>query len=381
VGMLRNLKTNVARAGALANQAGVMVQQQQAMQAAQNRLETEVQHRTAELKERTLSLEKEIEERKQMQLEIERVHRRLVDASRQAGMAEVATGVLHNVGNVLNSVNVSTTWLVDRLRKSKVESVRRLAGLINDHAAELGDFITKDPRGQRLPQYLLDLSAQLSLEQTEALEELANLRKNVDHIKEIVVMQQNYATISGVSTIVKINELLEDVLRLPDSDLKHHGVKLVKEFEPTLPEINVDRHKVLQILVNLFRNAKHACQDSPRSDKQLTVRAQATEDQITISVTDNGVGIPAENLTRIFAHGFTTRKDGHGFGLHSSALAAKEIGGRLRAESDGAGCGATFTLELDRHPKPDGRLHGIPALRPESPEPPPANGGQVAPGK
>ena len=65
-----------------------------------------------------------------------------------------------------------------------------------------------------------------------------------------------------------------------------------------------------------------------------------------ISYIDNGIGIPADNLTRIFGHGFTTRKEGHGFGLHSGALAAKELGGALTVESDGPGKGATFTLEF-----------------------------------
>ena len=68
--------------------------------------------------------------------------------------------------------------------------------------------------------------------------------------------------------------------------------------------------------------------------------------RVKISVMDNGVGIPCENLTRIFRFGFTTRKNGHGFGLHSGALAAHELGGALRAHSDGLGQGATFTLEL-----------------------------------
>jgi len=113
-----------------------------------------------------------------------------------------------------------------------------------------------------------------------------------------------------------------------------------------VPPITVEKHKVLQILVNLIRNAKHACDESGRKDKQVTVRIAKGGGRITVSVTDNGVGIPPENMTRIFNHGFTTRKDGHGFGLHSGALAAKEMGGSLSVTSDGLGHGATFTLEL-----------------------------------
>jgi signal transduction histidine kinase len=158
-------------------------------------------------------------------------------------------------------------------------------------------------------------------------------------------MQQSYAKVSGVREIISVPELVEDALRMNVGALDHHGVKLVREFEE-VPSVNIDKHKVLQVLVNLIRNAKHACQDSARTDKQLTVRVAGGDGRIKVSISDNGIGIPPENLTRIFNHGFTTRKEGHGFGLHSGALAAKQMGGDLIAHSDGTGQGATFTLEL-----------------------------------
>jgi signal transduction histidine kinase len=107
-----------------------------------------------------------------------------------------------------------------------------------------------------------------------------------------------------------------------------------------------DRRADAELVTRKLRNAKHACQDSERADKRLTVRVANGAGRIKISVIDNGVGIPPENLTRIFNCSFTTRKDGHGFGLHSAALAAKEMGGSLTVHSDGSGQGATFTLEL-----------------------------------
>ena len=171
------------------------------------------------------------------------------------------------------------------------------------------------------------------------------MRQNIEHIKEIVTMQQSYATVSGVHEIVNIRDLVEDSLRMNSGALDRHGVKLVRDFQE-VPAINVDKHKVLQILVNFVRNAKYACDESGRKDKQVTVRIARDKDTVKISVVDNGVGITPENLTRIFAHGFTTRKDGHGFGLHSGALAAKEMGGSVSVHSDGPGLGATFTLEL-----------------------------------
>jgi signal transduction histidine kinase len=226
-----------------------------------------------------------------------------------------------------------------------VADVGRVARLIEEHAEDRIAFLTSDPRGQKVPEFLSHLAEKLSSEQAAALEELASLLRNVEHVKEIVAMQQSYARVSGVYENIEVIDLLEDTMRINAGTLARHDVKVVRDFS-ALPQICTDKHKVLQILVNLVRNAKYACDESGRSDKQVILRATNGEGRIKIAVIDNGVGIPPENLTRIFSHGFTTRPDGHGFGLHSGALAAKELGGCLTARSEGPGLGAVFTLEL-----------------------------------
>jgi C4-dicarboxylate-specific signal transduction histidine kinase len=302
-----------------------------------------------DLQRQSESLKKEIEQRKLMQAEIERTHRELVLASHQAGMAVVATGVLHNVGNVLNSVNVSATLVAETVRKSKVVNLHKVVGLLDEHAADLGNFFTADTKGTQLPDYLRQLSEHLASEQQSVITELGWLCKNIQHIKEIVARQQEFAKFSGVTETINVPDLIEDALRLNDASLKRHTVQVRREFA-NLPPINVDKHKTLQILLNLISNAKHACDASGREDKQLTIRAANGGSTVKISISDNGVGIPSENLTRIFNHGFTTKKNGHGFGLHSGANAAKEMGGSLTAYSGGPQCGALFTLELPLEP-------------------------------
>jgi signal transduction histidine kinase len=183
------------------------------------------------------------------------------------------------------------------------------------------------------------------------LHEAGALTDNIRHIKEIVSMQQNYAKTFGVLEMLPVAGLVDDALQLNSGAVNRHNIKVVREFAK-VPPILTEKHKVLQILVNLIRNAKHACDDSERHDKQITLRiASGTDSGVKIQVVDNGVGIPAENLTRIFNHGFTTRRNGHGFGLHSGAIAAKEMGGSLTAFSEGLGRGATFTLELPANGK------------------------------
>jgi signal transduction histidine kinase len=260
-------------------------------------------------------------------------------------MAEVATSVLHNVGNVLNSVGVSATLVANQVRHTKAGNIAKLAALFDEHQADLAKFLTQDPRGQTVPAYLGSLVESLAAEQTTLLAELAYLRKNIEHIKDIVAMQQANARIVGATATISIPDLLEEALRIDADALARYDVTTIRDYQ-ACPAITTDKHKVLQILINLVRNAELACVDSGRTDKQITVRTTSDDRSVKTAISDNGVGIPAENLTRIFNHGFTTRKTGHGFALHSSALAAQELGGALTVQSDGPGRGATFTLEL-----------------------------------
>ncbi|MFO1501629.1 MAG: PAS domain-containing protein [Verrucomicrobiota bacterium] len=293
-----------------------------------------------------LGISRDVTERHRAEAKLKKAQSELLQASRMAGMAEVATSVLHNVGNVLNSLNVSSTLLNETAKYSKLGGISRIAALLLDQRPNLGRFVTEDPRGKQIPDYLKQLGDHLLVEQDVLLRETELIRKNVEHINEIVAMQQNYAKVSGLSERVPMAELVEDALRLNASGLQRTGVKVIRQFDSATAELTTERHKVLQILVNLIRNAVLACQESGRADKQLLLRIDHTPQRVQVDVIDNGVGILPENLTRIFSHGFTTRKHGHGFGLHSGALAARELGGTLLASSPGAGQGATFTLEL-----------------------------------
>jgi PAS domain S-box-containing protein len=284
----------------------------------------------------------DITERRFAEQELDDLHRQLIVASRQAGMAEVATNVLHNVGNVLNSVNVAVSLVAEQIKKSKCTKLGQVAALLTAHAGDLGTFL-EGPQGRHLSSYLQELAATLVGERDAAIAEMSALSGNVEHVKEIVAMQQSYAKRGGITETLDIRKLVEDSLRMNEGAFSRHGVTILRDYDE-VPPVQTDKHRVLQILVNVIRNAKYACQEA--AEKRVTVRVRAAEGSVLISVIDTGVGIPKENLERIFSHGFTTRPDGHGFGLHSSALAAREMGGTLHAESDGPGRGATFTLAL-----------------------------------
>lgn len=315
------------------------------LRAARDELEARVAERTVALAKSNDALKMENEERRQVEENLRETQGHLLQISRQAGMAEVATNVLHNVGNVLNSVNVTSSCLADRLRKSRGRNLARVAELLRTHENNLGAFFTNDPQGRKLPEYLDTLAGHLDSEQEKALDEIGRLQTSVDHIKAIVIKQQGFAKMSAITETVAVGDLVEDALMMNLSAFTRHEVEIVREFEAGI-SITVDRHMAIQILVNLLRNGKDACKESAGREKRLICRTSSAGRRVRIEVRDNGAGIAPENLTKIFGHGFTTKKDGHGFGLHSCALAARELGGSLRAESAGLDQGACFTLEL-----------------------------------
>jgi len=276
--------------------------------------------------------------------ELHRAQSELLATARQAGMAEVATNVLHNVGNVLNSVNVSAGMVAASLRDSRVAGVGRAVALMKEHAADLPRFLTEDDRGKLLPAYLEKLAGALEGEQQVVLGEVQQLMKSVEHIKAIVATQQSYAGGGALVETVRIAELVEDALTMNEGSLRRHQVEVVRDFAP-VPPLPLDKSRVLLILVNLIGNAKNAMNAVP-GEHRMTLRVELAEGRLRVTVRDDGVGIAPENLSAIFTHGFTTRKDGHGFGLHSCALAAREMGGTLQVESEGVGRGAAFTLEI-----------------------------------
>ncbi|WP_223472063.1 MULTISPECIES: sensor histidine kinase [unclassified Pseudomonas] len=278
--------------------------------------------------------------------ELREAQAELVTTARRAGMAEIATNVLHNVGNVLNSVNVSAQVLYEKVHTSKGPGVAKVAQLMKEHPDDLGDFISSDPKGRALPDYLDKLADALAVEQQGMIAELAQLTRRIDHIKEIVATQQSYAGNASVLEPGSLRELVEDVVRICDVSLARHHITLIKEFSD-VPQMPLDKHRVLQILVNLINNAKQALDAGANRPPQIILRLKVVDEgRVRVEVEDNGEGISQDNLARVFEHGFTTRVDGHGFGLHSCILAAHEMGGDLTVQSAGPGRGALFILEL-----------------------------------
>ena len=308
----------------------------------------QILEKNQELETTNTSLHVEMNERKKAQAEREELHQQLVQASRQAGMADVASSVLHNVGNVLTSINVSTDILLKTLKKPMVGDVCRIASMFYEHQDNLEAFLTQDAKGKQIPSYLGMVAESLSGSHQTIQGELDSLVKKVDHIKRVIMSQQDIAHAGEIREATVVEDLMEQALLMGMPEPGEYGIRVVREYAP-VPTIMTDRHHVLQILVNVITNAKNAMVEYPANSHCLTVRILVPANHIgsvRLEVTDTGGGIKAENLPRLFAQGFTTRKAGHGIGLHSAAISAKNLGGVLQGQSAGEGRGATFMLDL-----------------------------------
>jgi signal transduction histidine kinase/integral membrane sensor domain MASE1 len=306
------------------------------------RLYADVQRGKAELRLANDELEQRVEERTR---ELKQAQARLVDTAREVGMSEVASNVLHSVGNVLTSAVINIETMHEAVGSSRVSRLKRATALLLEHREHLADFLAPGARGNHLLKYLSAVADDLVGGQTRLLDDMDAMGRHIEHIRKIVQVQQNYARTALMPEECDLAQLIDDALHIQLAALQRHGVSVRRELSP-VPRLTVDKHKVLQILVNLISNAKDALDAVPEGSRTLSVRLSAEGKLARIQVRDNGRGIAPEVREKLFVHGFTTRKDGHGFGLHTSALAAQLLGGRLLLESEGLGEGAVATLEL-----------------------------------
>ena len=274
------------------------------------------------------------------------LHREMEVATQKLSMAQMATGALHNVKNVLNSLIVGTSMMGRILANSKVGKVGKVAQLLRDNESELGTFLSEGDRGKFLPDFLTSLATNLEREHEMVFQELQGLIKNLEHIKFSIQLQLSSTRLSESSEFISVNEIVEDALNVNRSAIQRNQIS-IQRAGTNLPPIPGSRHKVLQVLVNLISNAVNALEDTDRPDRRLEIELGTAADKyVVVSVADNGVGISKSNLDEVFAYGFTTRETGHGFGLHSCLQLVSEMGGKLEAESDGLGKGAAFRLLL-----------------------------------
>lgn len=288
----------------------------------------------------------DINNRKESEIKIKQLNSALLTTARLAGMSEVATTILHNIRNLLNSINISLVTIKQNLIHLHYKKLSAVVDMMNNNLQQLNNFFINDPKGKLILPFLKKLVEILEKEYKINIEEVSLVERKLNHIKEIVDAQQSLSGVLGVSEKIVISELLDNSIEM--ASIRNPEIQLITKRTRQIKTITSDKSKLLQILTNLLRNAKEAVLDDvTNKEKKISILIKREdENNIRISIKDNGVGIPAENINKIFSFGFTTKTYGHGFGLHSSALSAKELGGSLNAQSSGINKGSEFTLVL-----------------------------------
>ena len=277
----------------------------------------------------------------------EALNQRQLEKARQLGMAEISASVLHNVGNVLNSVNVSSSIINEKISASKISDLQKICDLFNEHKNDIATFMTEDPRGMKTLDFLNALSKHLLEEQKNISDEIIRVSNNIQLIKEIISTQQDLSKTAEVEQIYAIDELLNEALLITGINIKK-GIEIKKLYGKMSPA-KIDKIKFIQAIVNILHNAKDAVLESSKQDKIITVKTSLSNNNIVIEISDNGIGVISKNKDKIFNYGFTTKKTGHGFGLHTSAVTINEMGGKITLESQGQEKGTLFTIEIPYH--------------------------------
>jgi signal transduction histidine kinase len=277
--------------------------------------------------------------------ELQATQAELVSKAHQAGMADIATDTLHNIGNVLNSVNTSVHLIQRVLDTTPVKDLERAINLLAENEERLEDFIMNDPRGKKLLQFLLLLEPSFDEAQKQIDYNLNRLQEKINLIDEIIIAQQTYAGAKSILEEMDLMAIIEDTLKMLSSSLERNQIKVVRNFRP-VPKVNVQKNKLFHILVNLINNAQDAMFNTTETDRCLTLALKSDEHYVYIDVTDTGIGILPELLPAIFTGEFTTKKGRLGFGLRCCANYMAEMGGKISASSSGPGTGATFILQF-----------------------------------
>ena len=302
------------------------------------------ERKQAEAKVRSLNeaLEERVEERT---MQLQAAQRELIEKAHQAGMAEIATSVLHNVGNILNSVITSSQMIQRTVVQSRLKTLGAAGEMLDQNKHRMADFLTEDPKGKGLLEYFRKVGSFHQKEQVIVIENVERLVSKINAIRDVIMYQQSHATMGFQPEKIELPEVVEDCLLILSNSLSRHQVHIEKLFDET-PPIFAQKVKLLHIVINIVKNAKEAIDQGAVRDRRVTISIKREADRVALVIQDTGVGIARENLNKIFSHGFTTKPENHGFGLHGCANSLTEMGATISAFSEGLGKGATFVLHF-----------------------------------
>ena len=258
-------------------------------------------------------------------------------------MYQMATGVLHNVGNALNSINIATQNICNLAKDSKVPQLLKASRILEKHQGDITHFLSQDPTGVLLPEYLQSVGKFLVDDLARLREEVEELQRHCNLIRQLINTQQFYAKIEPTPSVLNLSTLINDALQFEKVSLERHKIQVTVDVSAT-GFISGNQSKVLHVFLNLIKNAKESLLCAEQKQRKLKITTRRDRDQLLVFISDDGLGLSKSQLNRMFNYGFTTKQEGHGFGLYTCDQTMKELGGTISVTSEGLGKGATFKL-------------------------------------
>jgi two-component system, NtrC family, sensor kinase len=281
----------------------------------------------------------------------------LVDQSFQAGFAELARGVLHNLGNAMTPLGVRLANLGERLRSAPAEDAEQAVNELQSRSCDL-------TRKADLEEFLRLACKELAITVRAAQEDVAVMSRQTTAVQSMLVEQMRAARNEHVIEPVRLTELLSQSLEIVPDACRQRLTVDTDETVQRLGVVRVARTVLRLILQNLIINAADAVRDAGRDKGVLRVSAEIVRErdvqQLHLQCKDDGVGIAPQNLERVFEKGFSTKspETNHGIGLHWCANAMSALGGRIWAASEGPGRGASLHLMVPLVGREPGSLAG-----------------------
>jgi signal transduction histidine kinase len=275
---------------------------------------------------------------------VKRMQSDLLEKNYIIGSAEIATGTLHNIGNILNNVSTSVYLLSSIHSRGALEKFKKANMILTQNENDMSNFLKND-KGSKLIEYykLIEKLFGEEIDKTDNI--VSELDKKINLIIGILTTQQNYAGFSSTLESLDILKIIDDVLLMEKASLEKATVQIVKKIRK-VPNINAQKNKTMHVLINLIKNGKEAMMANDILRRVLTISVYDNFEYVVVEINDCGTGIASENTSRLFTYGFTTKSNGHGFGLYSCAQYMKEMNGLITAESAGLGLGSTMILKF-----------------------------------
>ena len=272
------------------------------------------------------------------------------------GRLEIVDTILHNIGNAISSVTIGIGTIQQYLDPAKNRSKSHflaLANAVKEHKDNFGDYVENDPQGQKVAEFIVALADEFAKHDEQTRETVERVRECAEHIVDITRTTKllNRRSVYRNRKDRNLEKAIDDAFTVLRGIIDKTRIKLDVNCTDAPEEISIQESQFNQMLLNLIKNSVEAIEDLKirgglNGTPTIKIKSYAEADSLIIEVVDNGIGIEKDKLEAIFGSSYTTKKEGSGLGLHSTAIFVNSCGGQIQALSDGIGKGATMRITL-----------------------------------